>query len=139
VLCVADMYLLSGLKRGCGALLASSLNIENVVSRLKTARLFQLLQLEDQCIRFISLHIDKVPVCVMLLYFQSFCARTCINMYHLGICILNLVRFEVFTVVTMKNDIYWDVTPCGSVRTDISEERSASFIRVTRLCELRKC
>jgi hypothetical protein len=25
-----------------------------------------------------------------------------------------VVRFEVFTVVTMKNAVFWDVTPCGS-------------------------
>jgi hypothetical protein len=24
------------------------------------------------------------------------------------------IRFEVFTVVTMKNGVFWDVTPCGS-------------------------
>jgi hypothetical protein len=24
------------------------------------------------------------------------------------------VRFEVFKVVTMKNGVFWDVTPCGS-------------------------
>jgi hypothetical protein len=24
------------------------------------------------------------------------------------------VRFEVFTAVTMKNVVFWDVTPCGS-------------------------
>jgi hypothetical protein len=23
------------------------------------------------------------------------------------------VKFEVFTVVTMKNGVFWDVTPCG--------------------------
>ncbi|XP_021931904.1 ankyrin repeat and BTB/POZ domain-containing protein 1-like isoform X2 [Zootermopsis nevadensis] len=60
VLCAADMYLLPGLKRGCGVVLGSCLSTENVVNRLKTARLFQLPQLEDQCTRFISLHIDKV-------------------------------------------------------------------------------
>jgi hypothetical protein len=27
------------------------------------------------------------------------------------------VRFEVFTVVTMKNDVFWDVTPCGSCKS----------------------
>jgi hypothetical protein len=27
---------------------------------------------------------------------------------------LQIVRFEVFTAVTMKNDVFWDVTPCGS-------------------------
>jgi hypothetical protein len=31
----------------------------------------------------------------------------------------------------MKNGVFWDVTPCDLVRTDVSEERSASFIRVT--------
>lgn len=68
VLYAADMYLLSGLKRGCGAFLGSSLSTENVVSRLKTARLFQLPQLEDQCIRFMCLHIDRVRVRVILLF-----------------------------------------------------------------------
>jgi hypothetical protein len=24
------------------------------------------------------------------------------------------IRFEVFTAVTMKNGVFWDVTPCGS-------------------------
>jgi hypothetical protein len=25
-------------------------------------------------------------------------------------------RFEVFTAVTMKNVVFWDVTPCGSCK-----------------------
>jgi hypothetical protein len=37
-------------------------------------------------------------------------------------------------VVTMKNGVFCDVMLC--VRTDISEELSASFIRVTRIGEL---
>jgi hypothetical protein len=28
----------------------------------------------------------------------------------------NVVRFEVFTAVTMKNGVFWDVTPCGSCK-----------------------
>jgi hypothetical protein len=52
------------------------------------------------------------------------------------VSILALVRFEVFTAVTMKNGVFWDVTPCALVRTDVSEEPSASFIRVTRIGEL---
>jgi hypothetical protein len=36
----------------------------------------------------------------------------------------------------MKNVVFWDVTSCGFVITDVSEELSASFIRVTRLGEL---
>jgi hypothetical protein len=31
----------------------------------------------------------------------------------------------------MKNAVFWDVTPCGSLRTDVS-----ASIRVTRICEL---
>jgi hypothetical protein len=27
-----------------------------------------------------------------------------------------LVRFEVFTAVSMKNGVFWDVTPCGSCK-----------------------
>jgi hypothetical protein len=34
----------------------------------------------------------------------------------------------------MKKGVFWDVTPC--VRTEVSEEFSASFIRVTRISEL---
>jgi hypothetical protein len=26
------------------------------------------------------------------------------------------VRFEVFTAVTVKNAVFWDVTPCGSCK-----------------------
>jgi hypothetical protein len=36
----------------------------------------------------------------------------------------------------MKNGVFWDVTPCGFVRTDVSDELSASIIRVTRVGEL---
>jgi hypothetical protein len=31
-----------------------------------------------------------------------------------------IIRFEVFTVATMKNAASWDVTPCGYVKTDVS-------------------
>jgi hypothetical protein len=48
----------------------------------------------------------------------------------------NVVRFEVFTAVTMKNVVFWDVTACGSCKNNVSEEFSASFIRVTRIGEL---
>jgi hypothetical protein len=32
----------------------------------------------------------------------------------------------------MNNDVFWDDTPCGSLRNYVSEELSASFIRVAR-------
>jgi hypothetical protein len=49
---------------------------------------------------------------------------------------ITYVRFEVFTAVTMKNGVFWNVTPVTFVRTDVSEELSPSFIRVTRIGEL---
>jgi hypothetical protein len=36
----------------------------------------------------------------------------------------------------IKNAISWDVTPCGFVRTDVSDERAASIIKVTRIGDL---
>jgi hypothetical protein len=37
------------------------------------------------------------------------------------------VRFEVFTAVTRKNGIFWDVSRVALVRTDLSEELSGSI------------
>jgi hypothetical protein len=37
----------------------------------------------------------------------------------------------------MKNDVFWDLTRCGSCKTDVSEEQSASIIRVARIGEVR--
>jgi hypothetical protein len=36
----------------------------------------------------------------------------------------------------MKNGVFCDVTPFGSLRTDVSEELRASIISVTRIGEL---
>jgi hypothetical protein len=33
-------------------------------------------------------------------------------------------RFEGFTAVTMKNGVFWDVTPCGSCKNRHSSETS---------------
>jgi hypothetical protein len=30
--------------------------------------------------------------------------------------VLHYVKFEVFTANTMKNDVFWDVTPCVSLK-----------------------
>jgi hypothetical protein len=46
------------------------------------------------------------------------------------------VRFKVFTVVTMKSGVFRGVMSMALVRTDVSEELTASFIRVIRICEL---
>jgi hypothetical protein len=36
----------------------------------------------------------------------------------------------------MKIAVFWNVTPCALVRTEVLEEISASIIRVTKLGEL---
>jgi hypothetical protein len=48
-----------------------------------------------------------------------------------------LLRFEVFTALTIKNAVFWDMTQrVALVRTDVSEERFASIIRVKRISEV---
>jgi hypothetical protein len=34
---------------------------------------------------------------------------------------LRRVALEVFTAVTMKNAVFWDVTPCGSCKNPVDE------------------
>jgi hypothetical protein len=46
------------------------------------------------------------------------------------------VRFEVFTAWAMKNCVFGMLRRVALVRTNISEELSASIIRVTRIGEL---
>lgn len=60
VLCVADMYLLPGLKRLCGKTLAKTICEENVLHMWKTAKLFRLSRLEDQCTEFMAKIIERV-------------------------------------------------------------------------------
>jgi hypothetical protein len=49
------------------------------------------------------------------------------------------VRFEVFTSVTMKKGVFWDVRPCGSCKnrrfTDscYPDEGGAKFLRISVL------
>ncbi|XP_073207466.1 ankyrin repeat and BTB/POZ domain-containing protein 1 isoform X2 [Lepidochelys kempii] len=60
VLCVADMYLLPGLKRLCGRTLAQILDEDNVVNIWRIAKLFQLTRLEDQCTEYMAKIIEKL-------------------------------------------------------------------------------
>jgi hypothetical protein len=48
-----------------------------------------------------------------------------------AIVFISHVRFEVFTVVTMKNVVFWMLRHVALERTDVSEELSASIIRMT--------
>lgn len=63
VLCVADMYLLPGLKRICGRSLAQAVCKDNVVQMWKIAKLFHLSRLEDYCTEYMAKFIDQVRLC----------------------------------------------------------------------------
>ncbi|KAI1234469.1 hypothetical protein IHE44_0003521 [Lamprotornis superbus] len=60
VLCVADMYLLPGLKRLCGRTLAQILDEDNIINIWRIAKLFQLTRLEDQCTEYMAKIIEKL-------------------------------------------------------------------------------
>ena len=60
VLCMADMYLLPGLKRQCANVISQFLDVDTIVSILRTARMFNLARLEDQCAEFLANNIEKV-------------------------------------------------------------------------------
>jgi hypothetical protein len=59
-------------------------------------------------------------------------------MYVTGCCDRKSeVGLEVFAEVTMKNAVFWDVAPCGLVKTDVSGERVASIFRVEQITQAR--
>ena len=60
LLILADELFLPGLKRLCGNTYSKLLSAENIVSTLRLSRLFELIKLEHQCIRFISDHLREV-------------------------------------------------------------------------------
>ncbi|KAI4823928.1 hypothetical protein KUCAC02_012482 [Chaenocephalus aceratus] len=60
VLCVADMYLLPGLKCLCGKTLAKTICEDNVLYMWKMAKLFRLSRLEDQCTEFMAKIIERL-------------------------------------------------------------------------------
>jgi hypothetical protein len=47
-----------------------------------------------------------------------------------------MLRFEIFTEVTMNNAVFWNMTPVVLVTADISEACIAPIFRVTGIDEL---
>lgn len=76
VLCVADMYLLPGLKRLCGKTLAKTLCEDNVLHIWRMAKLFCLSRLEDQCTEFMAKIIERVSVSISVLRLEGHCVST---------------------------------------------------------------
>jgi hypothetical protein len=46
--------------------------------------------------------------------------------------------FEVFTAVTVKNIVFWDVAPCWFIINDVSEKPVAYIISVEEMPRARK-
>ena len=59
---MAEMYMISGLKRKCASALLDHLQVDNAVHMLKTARLFNLENLEAKCNAFMASNFEKVYV-----------------------------------------------------------------------------
>ena len=62
VLCIADLYLLPGLKLVCANEIYRHLTADNVISVLRVSRMFNLTKLEDQCTEYIAKNLDKVSM-----------------------------------------------------------------------------
>ncbi|CAF3442992.1 unnamed protein product [Rotaria socialis] len=60
LLVIADELLLPGLKRLCGNTYSKMLSINTIMTTIRLARLFDLIKLEHQCIRFITDHLEEV-------------------------------------------------------------------------------
>jgi hypothetical protein len=43
------------------------------------------------------------------------------------------VRFEVFTAVTMKNSVFWDVTPCDSCKNRLRKVAPSSSVYIAQI------
>ena len=56
----ADMFLLPGLKKICGNMLATIINNDTVMDILRTARMFNLPRLEDLCTEYLADNIDSM-------------------------------------------------------------------------------
>jgi hypothetical protein len=61
------------------------------------------------------LNITSGPSVVTKLYRCKQCYKNIFLVCHSKLR-LSYVRFEVFTAVTMKNGVFWVVTPCGSCK-----------------------
>jgi hypothetical protein len=58
--------------------------------------------------------------CEIVPYFVFFVIWWLITVEFAVLKLSVIVRFEVFTAVTRKNGVFWDVTPCGSCKNRFS-------------------
>jgi hypothetical protein len=81
---------------------------EPVACRLRTQRADTLVPRQLVCVCGCGVISQKLVSFIHFIMRTSVPQCAIINVFY--------VRFEVFTAVTMKNGVYWDVTPCGSCK-----------------------
>jgi hypothetical protein len=96
------------------------------------------MKLAKDCAKVRSFHLNRVTPSGDIIKFIQTCLSI-VHMRHLQKCwehrLTAYIRFEVFTAVTMKNGVLWDVSRVALLRIDISEEL-IPFMRVARIGEL---
>lgn len=107
ILMIADLYLLSGLKRQCAVVIGHRLTTENVVDVLRIARQFGLSRLENQCAEFMSDHMDEM---VCLPEFAQLVQEDAKTVQHRqetdSIAIIDDIRFHITNYVQTYSDMY---------------------------------
>ena len=96
VLLSSDVYLLAGLKRLCAIKMMRHIDADNVMSLTRTARLFNLPRLEDQCCEFVASNIEKVCMTSILSYLTPVEYRK--GLYDLYFELSNSIRACLYNV-----------------------------------------
>lgn len=60
VLCLADLFILPGLKKLCESVIQENLATDNIISVIKLVRLYSLPRLEDHCTEFMAEHLEEI-------------------------------------------------------------------------------
>ena len=71
VMCMADLYLITGLKQLCANKIRQLLDVDNVIPILRASRLFGLGRLEADCCQFIATVLEKVRDYTTLIYLNG--------------------------------------------------------------------
>lgn len=104
ILYTADLCLLPGLKSQCSHALGRFITTTNVVQMLRTARLFSLVRLEDQCAEFIAGNLEPVSASLANI-FGSLMSIICWDEKRNPLIVSNFVSLISCTV--LSHFLFW--------------------------------
>lgn len=117
VMCMADLYLITGLKQLCANKIRQLLDVDNVIPILRASRLFSLGRLEADCCQFIATVLEKVhrQNTVTLVTIQNLAKQ--FNMFHKNVLEQDYFMqmttrpriASVFHCLQSKPSVYWKV------------------------------